>query len=123
MCVGSLSRGGESIRAGGTVDVKAQKWGCVLMSGGGPRAGRPDGNRGGRPVSRRFGAWGRRRPEHPRRRGGGGSFPQKDAIRLSLSRDKRQLRSCLNHSRKRGQGSGLGPWRVNRGRREPQRHL
>ena len=58
MCVGSLSRGGESIRAGGTVDVKAQKRGCVLVSGGGPRASRPDGNRGGRLVSRRFGGWG-----------------------------------------------------------------
>lgn len=58
MCVGSLSRGRESIRARGTVDAKAQKRGCLLVSGGGPRAGRPDGNRGGQPASHRFGGWG-----------------------------------------------------------------
>lgn len=95
MCVGSLSRGGESVRAGETVDAKAQKRGCVFTSGGGPQAGRPAGNRGGQPGTEEGGRFhigsrgGRGRPEHPRRRGGGGSFPQKDVIRVSLSRDKR----------------------------------
>lgn len=40
------------------MDAKAQKRGCLLVSGGGPWAGRPEGNRGGWPVSLRFGGWG-----------------------------------------------------------------
>lgn len=104
MCVGSLSRGGERVRAGGTVDAKAQKRGCVLVSGAGPPTGTEEGGR----FHVGSGRVGCSRPEHPRRRGGRGSFPQKEAIRVSLSRGKRQPRSCLNHSRKRGRGSGLG---------------
>ena len=104
MCVGSLSRGGERVRAGGAVDAKAQRRGCVLVSAAGP----PDGTEEGGRIHVGSGRAGSSRPQHPRRRGGGGSFPQKEAVRVSLSRGKRRPRSCLNHSRKRGRGPGLG---------------
>lgn len=83
MCVGSLSRGGERVRARGTVDAKAQKRGCVLVSGGGPRAGQPKGTEEGGRFHVGSGRAGSSRPEHPRR-GSGGSFLRKEASDTSL---------------------------------------
>ena len=79
--MGSLSRGGERARAGGAVDAKAQKRGCVLVSA----AGLPVGTEEGGQIPVGSGRAGSSRPEHPRRRGGGGSFPQKEAVRVSIS--------------------------------------